>query len=51
MKVIKEVITQSVTTISLKRNLIPRFTKGGGAQKNDAEQLDVENKGMEHRDH
>jgi hypothetical protein len=51
MKVIKEVVTQGVTTLSLKRNLIPKFTKGGGAQKNDADQLDVKNKGMEHRDH
>jgi hypothetical protein len=42
MKVIREVIIWSVTTLPLKRNLIPRFMKGGGAQVNDEECLDVE---------
>jgi hypothetical protein len=29
MKVIKEFITQGVTSLPLKRNLVPRFMKGG----------------------
>jgi hypothetical protein len=41
MKVIREVITWGVTVFSLKGNLVLRFTKGGGAQVNDEECLDV----------
>jgi hypothetical protein len=37
MKVIKDFITQSVTTLPLKRNLVPRFTKGRGSTRNDEE--------------
>jgi hypothetical protein len=32
MKVIRETITRGVTTLPLKRNLVLRFMKGGGAQ-------------------
>jgi hypothetical protein len=32
MKVINKAITWGVTTLPLKRNLIPKFMKGGGAQ-------------------
>jgi hypothetical protein len=33
MTIIREFITWGVIALPLKRNLIPRFTKGGGAQK------------------
>jgi hypothetical protein len=32
---IREFITQGVTTLPLKRNLVLRLMKGGGAQEND----------------
>jgi hypothetical protein len=35
MNIIREVITRGVTALPLKRNLIPRFMNGGGAQEND----------------
>jgi hypothetical protein len=41
MERIKDSITQCVTSILLKRNLIPRFMKGGGSTRNDKKYLDV----------
>jgi hypothetical protein len=35
MTLIRVFITWGVTSLPLKRNLVLRFTKGGGAQEND----------------
>jgi hypothetical protein len=42
MKVIREVITQGVTTLPLKRNLVLKFMKGGGPQETMKDALIVE---------
>jgi hypothetical protein len=41
MTIITEFITRGVTTLPLKKNLILRFTKGGGAQETMKEELIV----------
>jgi hypothetical protein len=42
MKVIKDFVTKGVTTLPPKRNLIPRFMMGGGAQETMNDALIVE---------
>jgi hypothetical protein len=40
-KVIRENVTQCVIALPLKRNLIPRFTKGEGVPQNDEGCFDI----------
>jgi hypothetical protein len=47
MKVIKIFVTQSVIAPPPKRNLIPRFTKGGGAHETMIDALIVEKRGYQ----
>jgi hypothetical protein len=46
-KIIKDSITQGVTTLPLKRNLISRFMKGGGAQVKMNDALIAEKRGYQ----
>jgi hypothetical protein len=49
MKVISFFVTWGVIPLLLKRNLVPRFLKGGEAQETINDALTVENRGYQNR--